>query len=160
MNEETVKKILSLFKTTDDWDTAIKQICQLELYLDSPLHLDKLSKPDDRLLTDEDIKEFITDHGWILSPAKMLDMISQFKEFASIKDAEWTEKLDNHSARLTNVIERDMRAECIKKIEEIFREMGKLITQLISQGFLPSEYHSFLTSRFQTLKDKYKKEKK
>ena len=29
MNEEEVKKILSLFKTTDDWDMAIQQICQL-----------------------------------------------------------------------------------------------------------------------------------
>ena len=43
MNEEEVKKILSLFKTTDDWDMAIQQICQLE------------SKPDER--TSEEVKK-------------------------------------------------------------------------------------------------------
>ncbi len=44
-------------------------------------------KPDkSRLLVDEEIKEFISDHGWILSPARLADMISQFKEFAFIVD--------------------------------------------------------------------------
>lgn len=53
-----------------------------------------------------------------------------------------------------------MEMSCETKIEEakreteerIIGEVDKMITQLISQGFLPPEYHSFLKNRWQALK--------
>lgn len=49
---------------------------------------------------------------------------------AEVKDNEWTEKLDNHSARLTAVIERDTKRDCQRKIETVVEGIKKELRDL------------------------------
>ena len=82
-----------------------------------------------RLLTDKQLRTLAHEYfkigtnknslqaGHWIGLAKHL-LIAQQKLTVAEKDDEWTEKLDNHSARLTQVLERDMRAECQQRVEK------------------------------------------
>ena len=110
-------------------------------------------KPDESRL---DIQQFIINHGWILSPAKMSDMISQFEEFAYTLKGEWDKLVTEAQDKGYKLAER----ECNKKIEEMFKEMKEHYGAPAGHPQTKDWGIAICTEDLQALEDRIKKEKR